>query len=257
MVSKRIFITGSTEGLGRAAAEQLMEQGHQVVLHARSAERAKAVADLSQRSLGIVVGDLASAVETRALADQVNALGRVDAIIHNAGVYRVPNRKPTSEGHATTLAINTLAPYMLTALIERPSRLIYISSGMHRGGEGSLRDLDWTQRRWDETRAYSESKLHVAAFAAALARLWPDVVSSAVDPGWVPTRMGGAGAPDDLGQGVATQTWLAASDDPAALVSGGYWHHRRRQTPAAEVTDIGFQDALIDSLRALTGVSLD
>jgi NAD(P)-dependent dehydrogenase (short-subunit alcohol dehydrogenase family) len=185
-----IFITGSTDGLGRAAAQALIGQGHRVVLHARSQQRASALADLSPRSAGVVVGDLGSAVETWSVADQVNAIGRMEAVIHNAGIYTVPSRSPTPEGHASSLAVNTLAPYMLTGLIERPRRLIYLSSGMHRSGTGPLHDIDWTERRWDTTRAYSESKLYVAALALAVARHWPDVLSHAVDPGWVPTRMG-------------------------------------------------------------------
>ncbi|HET6168909.1 MAG TPA: SDR family NAD(P)-dependent oxidoreductase, partial [Terracidiphilus sp.] len=123
----RVFITGSTDGLGYAAARTLIEEGHQVVLHARSRDRAAAMEDLVPRSLGVVVGDLSSSVETHGVADQVNAIGRMDAVIHNAGVYRVPSRSATPEGHARTLAVNTLAPYMLTALIERPGRLIYLS----------------------------------------------------------------------------------------------------------------------------------
>lgn len=251
----RIFITGSTDGLGRAAARTLMEEGHQVVLHARSRERAPAVTDLALRSAGVVIGDLSSAVETRRIADQVNGIGRMDAVIHNAGTY-LASRGPTPEGHARTLAVNTLAPYMLTALIERSGRLVYLSSSMHRGGGGSLRDIDWVERRWDSSRAYSESKLYVAALAFAVARRWPDVLSNAVDPGWVPTKMGGPGAPDDLEMGHLTQTWLAVSDDPAATVSGGYWYHRQRQSPAAEVSDPGFQDQLVAKLAELTGVSL-
>jgi NAD(P)-dependent dehydrogenase (short-subunit alcohol dehydrogenase family) len=202
----RIFITGSTDGLGRAAARTLMEEGHQVVLHARSRERAPAVTDLAPRSAGVVIGDLSSAVETRRIADQVNSIGRMDAVIHNAGTYLEPNRGATPEGHARTLAVNTLAPYMLTALIERPGRLVYLSSSMHRGVGGSLRDIDWVERRWDPSRAYSESKLYVTALAFAVARRWPDVLSNAVDPGWVPTRMGGPRAPDDLEMGHLTQT---------------------------------------------------
>ena len=251
-----IFITGSTEGLGRAAAQALMDDGHRVVLHARSQERASALADLAPASAGVVVGDLASARETRAIADQVNAIGRMDAVIHNAGVYRVTSRSPTPEGHARTFAVNTLAPYVLTALIERPRRLVYLSSGLHRGGEGSLRDLDWSERRWDAAQAYAESKLQVIALALAVARRWPEVLSNAVDPGWVPTRMGGPGATDDLEMGHLTQTWLAAADEPAARGTGGYWHHRQRQAPAAEAADAGFQDQLLARLAELTGVSL-
>jgi NAD(P)-dependent dehydrogenase (short-subunit alcohol dehydrogenase family) len=252
----RIFITGSSDGLGRAAARALMDDGHQVVLHARSEERTSAFGDLARRSAGVVIGDLASAVETRRIADQVNAIGRMDAIIHNAGAYSTTGRSATPEGHATILAVNTLAPYILTALIERPDRLIYLSSGMHRGGSGSLRDIDWIERRWDASQAYSDSKLYVTALAFAIARCWPAVLSHAVDPGWVPTKMGGPGAPDDFEKGYLTQTWLAVSDDPAATVSGRYWHHRRSQAAAREVSDLRFQDQLSARLAELTGVSL-
>src|SRR5215475_4328785 len=131
-----VFITGSTDGLGRAAAQSLLDGGHRVVLHARSKDRAKAIADLASHSAGIVVGNLRSAAEVRSIAEQVNAIGRMDAVIHNAGVYSQRSRGPTPEGHAGTLAVNTLAPYMLTALIERPGRLVYLSTGLHRGGGG-------------------------------------------------------------------------------------------------------------------------
>jgi NAD(P)-dependent dehydrogenase (short-subunit alcohol dehydrogenase family) len=251
-----IFITGSTDGLGLAAARTLMSEGHKVVLHARSAKRAAALGELAAHAAGVVVGDLSSASETRSVAGQVNKIGRMDAVIHNAGIYLVPGRGNTAEGHATVLAVNTLAPYILTALIERPGRLIYLSSGMHRGGSASsLRDIDWTQRRWESSTAYSESKLYVTALAVALAKRWPDVLSNAVDPGWVPTRMGGPNAPDDLTKGHLTQTWLAVSDDPAAKSSGGYWHHRKRRTPAEEALDPDFQDRLMTRLTELTGVS--
>jgi|HigsolmetaAR204D_1030405.scaffolds.fasta_scaffold00271_14 NAD(P)-dependent dehydrogenase (short-subunit alcohol dehydrogenase family) len=254
--AKRIFITGSTDGLGRGAAVALIEQGHQVVLHARSQERAAALADLAPRALGIVIGDLASAAETKALADQVNRLGRMDAVIHNAGIFREPNRGTTPEGHAKVLAVNTLAPYMLTALIERPQRLIYVSSRMHRSGDTSLDDIDWRERRWDTYSAYSDSKLYVTALAFAVARRWRDVLSNAVDPGWVPTKMGGPAAPDDLAEGYHTQAWLAASDEPAAKVSGRYWFHRRPIEPAPATRDPRFQDRLLAKLRELTGVEL-
>lgn len=252
----RVFITGSNDGLGRAAAAALMDEGHHVVLHARSPERAAGFGTLASRAAGVVTGDLASAADTRRVAEQVNAIGRMDAVIHNAGTYRTDGRAPTPEGHATTLAVNLLAPYVLTALIARPRRLVYLSSGMHRSGGSSLRDLAWRERRWNASQAYSDSKLCLTAFAFALARRWPDVLSHAVDPGWVATKMGGAGAPDDFEMGYRTQTWLAVSDDPAANVSGRYWHHRQVQQPAGAVTDEAFQAQLIATLEAVTGVPL-
>lgn len=252
----RIFITGSTDGLGRAAACTLIDEGHEVVLHARSRERASAVEDLAARSAGVVIGDLSSAVETRSVADQVNTIGRFDAVIHNAGAYSTKGRSPTPEGHPTIIAVNTLAPYVLTALIERPRRLVYLSSGMHRGGSSSLRDIDWTERRWNSSEAYSDSKLFLTALAFTVARRWPDVLSNAVDPGWVATKMGGASAPDDFEEGFLTQTWLAVSDDPSATLSGRYWHHRRPQSPAKQVEDPVFQDQLSARLAEMTGLSL-
>jgi NAD(P)-dependent dehydrogenase (short-subunit alcohol dehydrogenase family) len=205
----------------------------------------------------LVIGDLSSAAETRDLAGQVNQIGRMNAVIHNAAVFLEPSRATTADGHAKTLAVNTLAPYLLTALIGRPDRLIYLSSGLHhRAGAGSLRDIGWTGRSWNAAQAYSESKLHVTALALALARVWPEVLSNAVDPGWVPTKMGGPAATGDLQMGYLTQTWLAVSNDVAATVSGGYWYHRQRQAPAPQARDRDLHDQLMDRLAALTGVTL-
>jgi NAD(P)-dependent dehydrogenase (short-subunit alcohol dehydrogenase family) len=252
----RVLITGSTTGLGEGAARHLLDEGHEVVLHARNSDRARRIDDLTHRAAGLVVGDLVSAVETRALADQVNDIGGIDAVIHNAAIYVDAQRQATPEGHARTLAVNVLAPYLLTAWLQRPSRLVYLSSGMHMSGDTSLRDIDWTTRRWNGVQAYCDSKLMITTLAFALGRLWPGVCVNAVDPGWVPTRMGGAGAPDDLQLGHATQAWLAVSGDADAMTSGGYWYHRRRHSPAAAAVDERFQLAVLDELAHLTGVRL-
>ena len=252
----RVFITGSTTGLGRAAAEELLDRDHQVVLHARNRERAAAIDDLAPRADGIVIGDLASRVEVRNLADRVNSLRPMDAVIHNAAIYSAAARVVTPEGHARTLAVNLLAPYLLTAWVEQPTRLVYLSSDMHKSGDRSLRDLDWTARRWNGVQAYCDSKLFIASLAFALAQRWPDCLVNAVDPGWVPTRMGGAGAPDDLALGHRTQAWLAVSDDLDATTTGGYWYHQQRQTPARSAVDPRFQDGLLHELTSLTGTRL-
>jgi len=253
----RIFITGSADGLGLFNAHTLLDQGHQVLLHARSEERARDLRDLAPRTLGIAIGDLSSDTETRSLAQQVNTIGGIDAIIHNAGVYTSDHRVETADGHSRTFAVNVLAPYLLTALIERPKRLVYVSSGMHLSVTGNLDDVEWTARHWNGGQAYSESKLLVSTLAAAVARLWPDILSNSVDPGWVPTKMGGPGASDDLQLGHLTQSWLAVSPDRAALVSGQYWHHQRTQRPAADVTDVDFQNRLLDTLSSMTGAALE
>jgi NAD(P)-dependent dehydrogenase (short-subunit alcohol dehydrogenase family) len=241
----RTFITGSADGLGRAAAQSLISDGHEVIVHVRSAERLAAVTDLVDEGASAVLGDLADVDQTRAVADQVNELGRVDAVIHNAGIYSGPHIMP----------VNVVAPYLLTALIRRPERLVYLSSGMHRGGRADVAGVDWSGQR--ATGSYSDSKLFVAALAFAVARLWPDVRSNAVDPGWVPTRMGGPGAPDDLRLGHLTQEWLATSDDPEAHTSGGYWFHQRLGTPHPAVRDMRFQDRLLAALARFTAVPLN
>jgi NAD(P)-dependent dehydrogenase (short-subunit alcohol dehydrogenase family) len=253
---RRVFVTGSTTGLGRAAAEALIDDGHDVVLHARSAERADDLGDLASRASGVVTGDLANASDVRSIADQANASGTFDTVIHNAGVYVDRTRSATEDGHARVLAVNVLAPYMLTELIDRPARLIYLSSGMHRDGDSSLRDIDWISRPWNGVQAYCDSKLFLTTLAVAVARRWRGVLSNVVDPGWVPTRMGGAGAPDDLVQGHVTQVWLAVSDDPEAKVTGTYWYHRQTYSPAIAVNDPVFQRAVLDELRRLTGLEL-
>jgi NAD(P)-dependent dehydrogenase (short-subunit alcohol dehydrogenase family) len=237
----RVFITGSADGLGRAAARTLIEQGHQVVVHARNRDRLTAVRDLLDRGAEAVTGDLSDVVETRGIGEQVNRLGPMDAVIHNAGVISGPHILP----------VNVVAPYLLTVLVQRPQRLVYLSSGMHRGGRASLTGMDWSGSR--TTGSYSDSKLFVTTVAAAVARLWEDVCSNAVDPGWVPTKMGGAGAPDDLRLGHLTQEWLATSDDPEALTTGGYWYHQRRREPARSVHDQRFQDELLEELARFTG----
>ena len=252
----RILVTGSTQGLGRATALALLGQGHQVVVHARDEGRTAALRDLVELGALVVVGDLASQQQTRALAEQVNVLGRMDAVIHNAGVYADPTRLPGPEGHPRTLAVNVLAPYLLTALLHVPDRLVYLSSGMHRSGDASLRDLDWIDRRWSPTQAYSDSKLFVTALAFAIARRWPQVRSNAVDPGWVPTRMGGPGAPDDLEEGHITQLLLAAGHQSLAEATGRLWYHQQPQRPAPAAGDPDFQDRLLKTLAGLTGTNL-
>ncbi len=253
----RIFITGSTDGLGLAAAELLVSQRHEVVGHARSQGRA---ADLRAALPGIeavVTGDLGSAEQTASVADQVNALGRFDAVIHNAGIgYREPRRIETVDGLSELFTVNVLAPYLLTALMTRPDRLVYLSSGMARGGDPDLSDPQWTARRWNGAQAYSDSKLFDVLLAFGVARRWPDVRSNSVEPGWVATKMGGPGAPDDLNQGPVTQAWLAVGDDEAAVATGRHFYHQKPRATHPAVRSPQFQDALVEALEELTGVTL-
>jgi NAD(P)-dependent dehydrogenase (short-subunit alcohol dehydrogenase family) len=182
----------------------------------------------------------------RSIAEQANRLGRFDAVIHNAGIgYREPRRVETEDGLPEVFATNVLAPYVLTGLIERPARLVYLSSGMHHGADANLDDIGWTRRPWSGAAAYAESKLHDVLLAFAAARRWRGVLSNAVEPGWVPTRMGGPGAPDDMDQAHRTQAWLAVSDDPAAQGTGQYFYHLRRRAPNPKARDTALQDRLL------------
>ncbi|AGL16662.1 SDR family NAD(P)-dependent oxidoreductase [Actinoplanes sp. N902-109] len=236
----RVFITGSADGLGRATAATLLGDGHDVIVHARSTERLAAVRDLLDRGATGVTGDLADPGAVRSVADQVNQGGPVDAVIHNAGVLDSPD----------VMSVNVVAPYLLTALIGQPRRLVYLSSGMHRGGRADV-------SRVRGGGSYSDSKLLVTTLALAVARRWPGTTSNAVDPGWVPTRMGGPGAPDDLRLGHLTQEWLATGDDRRAATTGGYWFHQRQQEPHPAAKDKEFQDDLLTELADLTGTRLD
>src|ERR1700722_3646628 len=253
----RVLITGSSEGLGLMAAQLLVSEGHAVTLHARSEERAADARVALPGAEDVVVGDVASISGMRQVAQQVNALERFDAVIHNVGVgYRQPQRIETEDGLSNVFAINVLAPYLLTALVPAPDRLVYLSSGMHRGGSADLTDLQWTRRPWNGAQAYSDSKLFDVVLAFAVARRWPRVLSNALEPGWVPTKMGGQGAPDDLALGSVTQAWLAVSDDPAATVSGRYFYHKRLRETHAAARRTDLQDELLSYCARLTNKPL-
>jgi NAD(P)-dependent dehydrogenase (short-subunit alcohol dehydrogenase family) len=254
----RIFITGSTDGLGRLAAELLIGQGHEVVLHARDSQRATDIGKIISGASATVTGDLTSIAQTKSVAQQVNELGEFDAVVHNAGIgYRESRRIETEDGLPHIFAVNTLAPYLLTALIRRPKRLIYLSSGLHHRVDSSLDDLTWEKRPWQGMEAYSETKFHDVLLAFAVARLWPGVLSNALEPGWVPTKMGGSGAPDDLMEGCKTQAWLAVSNEPAALVTGEYFYHQRLRAPHPDTRKVELQNLLLSKCRRLSGTALN
>ena len=237
----RIFITGSADGLGHLAAKSLIDQGHQVVLHARNTKRGEEALKKLPGAENVLTADLSDLEETKQLAEKINALGRFDAVIHNAGVYHVSNY--------LIFAVNTLAPYVLTSLIQKPKRLVYLSSGMHLGGDPSLKNIE-TGRV-----SYSDSKLHMVILSMAVARHWPDVYTNAVDPGWVvPTKMGGPGAPDSLQKGFETQAWLAVSNNDEAKVSGRYFYHKKQKRHVPEAANVHIQEKFLELCEQITGV---
>ena len=237
------FITGSADRLGYLAAKMLIELGHQVVLHVRNAERRLEVIRKAQGAVSVLTGDLSNIEETKKLAHEVNRIGTLDAVIHNAGVYQASAKE--------IFAVNTLAPYILTCLIQRPKRLIYLSSGMHLQGHSKLDYFNTDISRI----TYSDSKLHVLILCMAVARKWKDVYANTIDPGWVPTKMGGRGAPDDLQKGYKTQVWLAVSNDEKAKVSGRYFFHQKERHHNPEADDVQLQERFLISCNKITGIS--
>lgn len=240
----RVLVTGAAQGVGYATARDLLERGHEVVVHVRKDRRRDAVADLVSIGATVIVADLGRLDEVAGLLLQLDAIGHLDVVIHNAGVLDGKD----------LLHVNVVAPYLVAARRDRPERQIFLSSDMHSGGRATLAGIDWSGRSM--RRTYSDSKLFVTTLAFALKRLWPEQSSSAVDPGWVPTRMGGPSAPDSLELAHQTQVWLATSEDPEARASG-FWYHGMRRDPFRAVLDSAFQDELMASLASYTGVVLD
>ena len=238
----RVFITGSSDGLGLLATRLLIEQGHEVVVHGRNDDRSRDALKAASGSRGAVTGDLSTIAGARTVADQVNKLGHFDAVIHNAGIGYREGRVEMEPEVPSVFAVNVLAPYILTALIKKPDRLVYVSSGTHHGVRPRMDDLLWTRRAWSGFSAYAESKLCDVLLAFAVARRWKNVKSNALEPGWVATKMGGPSAPDDLHQGCVTQAWLATSEDELARSTGGYFYHQRPRAPNPIASDVRIQE---------------
>ncbi|KAI1108955.1 short chain dehydrogenase [Nemania sp. NC0429] len=260
----RIFITGSSDGLGLRAAQQLVARGHTVYLHARNARRAEDARNACPGAADVLLGDLSSIEETKALAASVAALGPLDCIFHNAGLYLGPYREQ-AEGYPAVFAVNVLAPYLLTCLAPRPRRLIYTTSGTHWSGSGGLDDLGWRARQragrfGNGGGAYADTKLHNIMFGFAFARRFAaeGVVAHSVDPGWVPTKMGGAGAPGDIRETERLYVMLAEGSGEAEGKSGCFWAYGKRgpARPKEDACDEAAQDALLEKLAEITGVAV-
>jgi NAD(P)-dependent dehydrogenase (short-subunit alcohol dehydrogenase family) len=253
-MTKRVFVTGSTTGIGLTTAQMIVEGGHEVVLHARNDDRASDVRSLLDAP--VVVGDLASLDSTEAMAEEASALGPFDAVIHNAGIYESRSRIETVDGLEQTFQVNVAAPYLLTALVPIPARLVYLTSGLASGGEIVLDDLQRQHRPWSRGAAYRDSKLADIALALGIASRYPETTVTAVCPGWVQTRMGGAGAPTDVHTGSATQVWLATSDQPAALRTGRFIRHMNELAIPPAAANPSTQGGLLEACRLITGVAL-
>ncbi|MCA2017730.1 SDR family NAD(P)-dependent oxidoreductase [Vibrio tritonius] len=235
----RIFVSGSTDGLGLATATSLLEQGHEVLVHSRNSERLSQIQPLLNKGAKAVIGDLSQLAQQISVAEQINQHGHIDVAIHNAG----------TTNQQDLFSVNVLAPYVLSALVPQPTRLIYLSSSMHFDGRKNL-ELGSAEL------TYSDSKLLVTTLSNAIANRWPDSYCFSVDPGWVPTKMGGAHAPDDFIEGYQTQVWLATTNILTSLTSGTYWHHRQCAKHHIAAEDEQFQTQLLNHLEKISGIVL-
>lgn len=251
MTMSKIFITGSSDGIGLSAAKLLSEQGHTVVLHARNAERAKTTQQAIPEAK-VLVGDLRSISETKKLGQEAHALGPYDSIIHNAGIGfgGTSSREITSEGISAVFAVNTLAPYILTCIMDRPKRLLYMSSDSHYGGDNSLRNIR-------TSHSYGDSKLHDMMLANAFARRWRDVQVVSMHPGWVRTKMGGSMAPGGLGKPTrALAQWAVGEGMLAKLKTGCFFSPDGEEKPDRAAADVEKQEELLEICREVSGVAI-
>ncbi|KAI0901088.1 NAD(P)-binding protein [Annulohypoxylon nitens] len=240
----RIFITGSSDGLGLRSAQALTKRGHDVYLHARNSERAKDARAACPEAKDVFVADLSSTEETKSLATQLNQTGPWDAIVHNAGLMNGIANLKGKEGLPALFAVNTLAPYILSSLIDPPpKRYVFVSSGMHHGGDPSLRNI--------ERSGYSDTKLHNVLLAFWFARRFGDrgVLSNALNPGWVPTKMGGWSAPDDINAAIDTYVLLAEGSGTAEGKTGGFWYQTRARTSKGSGRETNYERSLDDEAR--------
>ncbi|KAJ5882507.1 uncharacterized protein N7529_001179 [Penicillium soppii] len=247
----RIFITGSSDGIGLATGKLLASQGHTVILHARNAERA-ATTQKAVPSAKVLIGDLRSINETKELGAQANALGPFDSIIHNAGIGfgATSSREITAEGISAVFAVNTLAPYILTCMMERPKRLLYMSSDSHYGGDNSLRGVT-------TSHSYGDSKLHDMMLANGFARRWGDVQVLSMHPGWVRTKMGGSMAPGGIGEPTrCLAEWAVGEGKFAGLESGSFFSPKGVERPDRAAGDVGKQDELLKICGEVSGVEI-
>lgn len=249
---KKIFISGSSTGLGFLAAKKLISQGHDIYLHARNEKRAKDISKSLSGYKKIILGDLSNLEDLKNISKEVNELGKLDAIIHNAGISYVKDRFLNELNITKTFCVNVFAPYYLTENIKTPNRLIYLSSDLHYQGHFDIDNLQFEKTSWSPSQAYNDSKLLLTILMKYFSQKYPDCFVNAVDPGWVPTRMGGKNASDDLDKGYETQLWLSSSDSEDALVTGKYFHHKKQLNPHPDVYNEKSMHLLINLLSRIS-----
>lgn len=285
MERKIVLLTGGTSGIGREAALELADRGASVAIVGRNRERGRAVASEIDTRNGdgfaeFYTTDLASQQSVRRLTEEFRARhDRLDVLVNNAGTFR-GERGESPEKIEATLAINHLAPFLLThrladLLAERtPARVLTVSSGLHNRGTIRFEDLGF-EREYDAWDAYAQSKLANVLFAFELADRLPEgVTSNAVDPGFVPetalSREGSFRGKATLGvllklplpskrsvaEG-ASSIVRAAADSDLDGMTGKYLKDGEPATPAEGAQDTETRRRLWDVSSGFVGISPD
>jgi len=247
-----ICITGSTDGIGLAAARELLGSGHRVLVHARTAERGQPVVADLDGDVALVTGDLSSLASTRTLAGQLREHGPLDVLVHNAGVWlRDGGPSVTGDGFETTFAVNVLAPHLLTSLVADllTDRLLWLGSGLAASGRPKPTALGASR---EPRQAYADSKACDVALAIGWGRRLPGITSAAIDPGWVKSKLAGPGAPGSTEQGADTVAWCCTTGQ---LATASYWKDRAPAQVPGRLRDAGLQDALVEQCDRLAGLA--
>ena len=266
-----VVVTGTSSGIGLAAAVDLAGRGARVVMVGRSPQRLSAAADRVRDASGsapdVFRADFARLDDVRSLADALaSRYPHIDVLANNAGgVYR--RYSSTVDGYESTVQANHLAPFLLTNLLReqlRGGRIVNTASDAHTMGRVNPDDL--TGRggpMYSLWRAYASSKAANVLFAAEASRRWPDILSTSYHPGVVRTRFGSGTAatvfytlmpflttPEG---GADTLLWLAAA--PAEEITpGGYYYRRALRAASGHATDAALAARLWDASAAAVGL---
>jgi NAD(P)-dependent dehydrogenase (short-subunit alcohol dehydrogenase family) len=283
MEDRVCVITGATSGIGRAAAYALARRGARVAVHGRDPEKCEhTVADMKATTgndrVDAFVADLESREQVHALAAALLArYPKIHVLLNNAGVFNA-GFSETADGIETTLAINHLAPFLLTNLLldrlkeSRPARIVNVSSEAHRFGQIDLDDLEFRRRKYRSLRVYGVSKLLNVLFTLELARRLEGtgVTVNALHPGVVSTGLGDNNPPSLLSRamrlskflmrtpekGAETSVFLASSPDIEGE-TGKYWVNRREKRARDISYNRELQSGLWKLSERMTGLAHD
>ena len=273
-------MTGATSGIGLESSVQLARLGHHLIMVGRDAAKTgTAVADVRRRassdSVDVLLADFCSQASTRALAEEVlERYDRIDVLVNNAGTV-FERRTETEDGVEATLAVNHLAPFLLTSLLRdrlvasAPARIVNVASVGHYGGSLDFDNLGYEHGGYSIMRAYARSKLAMVTWTRALARQLDGtgVTVNAVHPGTVATNIW-SGAPwfarpvlavakrltmVPAKEGAKRITYLAVSEEVAGL-TGLYFEDDEPKEPSPQAKDEAATSCLLRVSQRLVGL---